>query len=216
MRIALFGAGGTIGQRIAREALDRGHEVTAVVREPDRFQSPDPRLRVTRGDVLDAGSIAAAVRGHDAVISAVGPGHGGSQSPAMLAQAARELLEGVRRAGVHRLLVVGGAGSLETAPGVQLLDSPSFPAAWKPLALAHRDALQVYRSSGATGVDWTYFSPADLIQPGPRTGRYRTGTDQLVVNTAGRSEISAEDFAVAVLDELEHPANLRRRMTVAY
>jgi len=218
MRIALFGASGTIGRRIAAEALQRGHGVTAVVRDPTRFAKPADTLDVVKGDILDPASVAAAVRGQDAVISAVGPAHTGDVRPQMLVDAARSLIAGLQRAGVRRLGVVGGAGSLEVALGVQLVDTPGFPAAWRPVALAHRDALTVYRATPAapTGLDWTYFSPAALIEPWERTGTYRIGTDQLLTDAKGESRISAEDFAVAVLDELERGAHPRQRITVAY
>jgi putative NADH-flavin reductase len=127
---------------------------------------------------------------------------------------AKALIEGLRQSGVRRLVVVGGAGSLEVMPGVQLVDTLDFPAAWKPVALAHRDALAVYRL--AEDLDWTYVSPAALIEPGRRTGLYRTGTDQLLVDDKGVSRISVEDFAAAMLDEIKKPRFLRRRFTVAY
>ena len=126
MRIALFGASGTIGRRIAAEALQRGHGVTAVVRDPTRFAKPADTLDVVKGDILDPASVAAAVRGQDAVISAVGPAHTGDVRPQMLVDAARSLIAGLQRAGVRRLGVVGGAGSLEVALGVQLVDTPGF------------------------------------------------------------------------------------------
>jgi uncharacterized protein len=209
MRVALFGAGGVIGKRITQEALRRGHRVTAVGRDPANLESPSNGLTVLRGDVLEPVGVARAVVGHDAVISAVGPSAGPVD---MLVRAAHSLIEGLTRARVRRLLVVGGAGSLEVAPGIQLVDTPDFPAAWRPVALAHREALAVYRTAD---LDWTYFSPAALIEPGERTGRYRTGRDQLLVNTEGKSRISAEDLAVALVDELEHPRHLRERITVA-
>jgi len=215
MRIALFGAGGMIGRRILEEALRRGHEVTAVVRDPTRFSGAADRVAVVQGDVVDAASVAAAVRGHDAVISAVGPAHTPDARPQMLGDAARALIAGVPRASVRRLLVVGGAGSLEVRPGAQLVDTPEFPAAWRPVALAHRDALAVYRAA-PPGLDWTYFSPAAVIEPGKRTGTYRTGRDQLLTDRLRKSRISAEDFAVALLDELERPAHVCQRITVAY
>lgn len=209
MKIAIFGAGGTIGRRVAREALSREHEATAVARDPARLDLSHERLRSVKGDALDPAGVAAAVSGHDAVISAVGPRGG---APRVVVDAARSLVEGTRRAGVRRLLVVGGAGSLEVAPGRQLVDTPGFPAAWKPVALAHREALGVYRTAD---LDWTYLSPAALIEPGPRTGRYRSGTAQLVVGAKGESRISAEDLAAALLDELERPRFVRKRLTVA-
>ncbi len=210
MKIALFGATGMIGERIAEEALARGHQVTAIVRDPARLKLANDNLRVVGGDVLDADSVAATVVGHDAVISAIGPRAG---DPQMLIQAAHALIAGLGRAGVNRLLVVGGAGSLEVAPGVRLVDTPQFPVDRKPLSLAAGDALDVYRASD---LDWTYFSPAALIQPGERTGHYRTGTDQLLTDAEGNSVISAEDYAVALLAELEQPQFIRRRFTVAY
>ena len=208
MKLALFGASGMIGSRILREAVRRGHAVTAVVREPRRFPAPTGRVIVIKGDVVDPGNVAAAVTGHDAVLSAVGPG------PEVLAAAPRSLIEGLTRAGVKRLVVVGGAGSLEIAPGRQLVDEPDFPGAYKAAALAHRDALNLYRQN--TSLDWTFLCPPAEIEPGERTGHFRTGADQLLVDPAGKSHISAEDYAVAFLDEVEKPAHIRKRFTVAY
>ena len=228
MHIVLFGANGNIGQRIAREALARGHRVTAVVRDPARGApalTPDgaapagaASVAVVPGEVTDPAQGAAAVRGADAVVSAVGNTRApaGPTPVALFAEAARALLAGTRAAGTPRLLVVGGAGSLEVAPGRQVVDTPDFPAAYRGDALGQRDALAVYRSEAARDVDWTYVSPAAVIGPGERTGRYRTGGDQLLVNAEGESRISYEDYAVAVLDELERPQFVRRRMTVAY
>ena len=211
MQIALFGAGGMIGSRIAKEALDRGHSVTAVSRDPAKLTLAHPEFHKARGDVLDPASITAAVLGHDAVISAFGPGQYGDAQDVV--RAARALVAGVKPAGVKRLLVIGGAGGLEVRPGLQLVDTPEFPAAWKPVAIAHRDALAVYRGAD---LDWTYLAPAALIQPGMRTGRYRVAGGQLLTDAEGQSRISAEDFAVAMLDELEHPHHLRARFTAAY
>src|SRR3954471_872939 len=134
MKIALFGATGTIGAGILKEALARGHQVTALVRDPSKLNGTQ-QLTVVQGDVLDAKSVAAAVKGHDAVISAFGPGLSGD--PQMLVHAARALIEGTRNAGVRRLIVVNGAGSLEVAPGVRLVDTPQFPESWRPLGVAH-------------------------------------------------------------------------------
>lgn len=125
------------------------------------------------------------------------------------------LIQAVRASGLPRLISVGGAGSLEVSPGMRLLDTPDFPSAWKPVASAARDALQVYRTE-AGDIDWVNVSPAAFIQPGERTGRYRTGTDQFVVDERGESRISAEDFAVAILDEVEQPKFHRTRFTAAY
>jgi putative NADH-flavin reductase len=212
MRIAIFGATGNIGRRITDEAVRRDHPVTAISRRPVGSHWADGRVSQARADVTDPAAVASAVRGHDAVISSVSPGTG---QPRVLVEAARSLVEGLKRAGVRRLVVVGGAGSLEVTPGLQLVDTPEFPAAWKGVALAHRDALDVFRTAGTGDLDWTYFSPAAVIQPGTRTGRYRTGGDQLLTDSAGNSFITAEDFAVAVLDELERPAHVGQRLTVA-
>lgn len=212
MKIALFGASGTIGQRILREALARGYEVTALVRNPASLKVTDPRLSVREVNVLEPASVTQAVAGHDIVISAVGPAK--NQTEEVVVEAARSLLEGVARAEVPRLLVVGGAGSLEVAPGVRLMDTPDFPAAWKGIAQAHADALAVYQRE--IYLNWTYVSPAAFIEPGQRTGKYRVGTDQLLADAEGKSYISAEDFAVAILDEVEHPRFDRQRFTVAY
>lgn len=212
MKIALFGASGMIGQRITQEALARGHQVTALVRHPEKVTASHPNLTVQAANALDPASIAAAVAGHDVVVSAISPN---GQQPQVLVDSAHSLLEGVERAGVQRLIVVGGAGSLEVAPGLQLVDSPDFNPAWRPGALAHREGLAVYRQS-TSSVNWTYFSPANFIAPGERTGMYRLGTEQLVVNDKGESRISAEDYAVALLDEIETPRFARQRFTAAY
>lgn len=211
MKIALFGANGTIGQRITLEALVRGHEVMAITRHPEHFPIAHPRLKVVQGDILDAGSVAEAVTGSDVVINATGPAHNESVDVhTFYRDSTHAAIEGVKRAGVKRLLVIGGAGSLEVAPGVQLVDTPEFPAAWKGGASALRDALSIYRASD---VNWTFFSPSALIVPGKRTGQYRTGTDQLQVNDQGESYISAEDYAVAFIDEIEKPQFERQRFT---
>ncbi len=210
MKLALFGITGRIGSRIALEALARGHRVTAVVRDPARLPFSHELLTAVTGDVLDPAGIAAAVAGHDAVLSAIGPTV--ESKAEMLVQAAVSLVAGLKRACVRRL-VVGGAGSLEVAPGLQLVDTTDFPKDLLAPALAHRDALDVYRTAD---LDWTFVSPATLIEPGERSGRYRTGTDQLLTDEKGMSRISMEDYAVAFIDEVEQPRFIRRRMTVAY
>ncbi len=212
MKIVLFGASGRLGQRIAQEALNRGHAVTAVVRDPAKLALTHERLMVAQGDVRDAAEVARVAAGHDIVASAVGPT--GDQGPHLLVDAAHALIAGTRRAGVARLIVVGGAGSLEAAPGVDLLDTPDFNPAWRPGAIAHRDALAVYRA--ASDLDWTCVSPAAFIAPGERTGHYRVGGDQVLNDANGESRISMEDFAIAFVDEIEAPQFPRRRFTVAY
>jgi hypothetical protein len=216
MHIVLFGAGGNIAQRIAREALDRKHQVTAVVRNATTFQSYDQRLKVAQGDGTDTTSVAKVVKGADAIVNALSPRPGKDGRPASsLTAAARALIAGAKKAGVKRLVVVGGAGSLEVKPGLQLVDSPEFPGAYKGEALAQRDALAVYRAE-AGDLEWTYISPAGIIMPGARTGKFRVGGDQLLVDAQGKSQITMEDYAVALVDELEQKKRLRRRITVAY
>jgi hypothetical protein len=171
---------------------------------------------VATGDVADAGSVAAAVAGHDAVISAVGGPPPAAGTPPLVVRAADALLAALPRAGVDRLLVVGGAGSLLTPEGVRLIDRPEFPAAWRPAADAQVQALARYRAAADTPVVWSYLSPADVIEPGERTGDYVLGEDHAVLDAAGHGRISAEDYAAALIDELESPAHPRRRFTVGY
>jgi hypothetical protein len=213
MKIALFGVSGNIGRRIAQEALSRGHQVTGITREPAKAQLTHARLRTVTGDVVDAAGVEKLVSGHDVVISAVGPDLSKGVGT-LLTDAARTLLTALNRAGVKRLVVAGGAGSLEAAPGLLVMDSPQFPADWKPLAKSHADALAIYR--GEKKLDWTYLSPAAMIEPGTRTGTYRTGGEKLLSDAAGNSRISMEDFPVALMDEVEKLRHVRRRFTVAY
>lgn len=211
MKITLFGASGMIGQRILAEALRRGHTVTAVVRDPAKVTETNANLRVERGDLTAASTVPSLVAGQDVVVSAFAPPPG--REP-QVSEVARTLVQAVAAADPSpRLISVGGAGGLEAAPGLKVIDTPDFPAEWKTIARAHIDALAVYRNSD---VDWTFFAPAALIQPGERTGRYRTGRDKLVVDAAGNSTISAEDYAVALLDEIENPQFRRSMMTAAY
>ena len=211
MKLALFGIGGMLGSRIAQEALNRGHHITALVRDIHRVSITHEQLTPIPGNVLDPSNVATVVSGHDAALSAIGPAK--DQEPQMLVQVAYSLIEGLKRTGVKRLVVIGGAGSLEVKPGLQLVDTPGFPAAYLPLARAHRDAFNVYRASD---LDWTSISPARDIEPGQRTGKFRIGTDQLLTDEMGESRISAEDYAVAFIDEVEKPRSVRKRMGVTY
>ena len=180
------------------------------------MQSPDPRLTLVKGDGTDPKSVAAVVDGADAVVNAISPRPNTRGLPApSLAANARALIAGLRDAGVKRVLYVGGASSLEVAPGQMLADLPDFPEIYKAEAQQGREALAVWRSE-AEGLDWTYISPAAEFGPGERTGTYRTTDDQLLVDAAGKSFITFEDYAVAVLDELERPQHVARRFGVAY
>jgi uncharacterized protein len=211
--IVLFGSTGMIGQRILAEALSRGHNITAMLRETSRTGEHRPNLSYRTGDIFNPGDIAAAAVDHDVVVSAYGPGTG---DPNLIVKATHSLIEGLTRVEPIRLIAVSGSGSLEVRPGVQLVDTPEFPAAWKPVALAHREAIDVYRKAGFAEFDWTAASPSAVIEPGTRTGHYRTATDQLIVDAQGNSRISAEDFAVAIVDEIENPKFIEKRFTVGY
>ncbi|MEW9551326.1 NAD(P)-dependent oxidoreductase [Nonomuraea sp. NPDC050783] len=201
MKILVFGATGMIGRRVVAELTDRGHEVTGVSR------SGGP----VKGDVRDTATLA---KGHDAVVSAIAPPRDGTEPEGPFMEASRALVEGAREAGVRRLIVVGGAGSLKVAPGVDLVDTPEFPDVYKKEALAGRSVLGFFRQ--VDDLDWTYISPAAEIAPGERTGVYRIGQEDLLADSQGRSFISAEDYAVAVADELERGTHPRTRITVAY
>jgi hypothetical protein len=213
MKLIVFGASGLLGTRLVSEALGRGHEVTAVARDASRVDDRDGRVSTASADATDPAAVAAVAGGHDVAVSAVTQ----HQAPEVLADAARGLLDGLARAGVPRLISVGGAGSLEVGPGQRLVDTPDFHEEWKPEALAAADALEVFRRSDAdTPVEWSFISPGALLAPGERTGRYRLGGDRLLVAADGRSHISMEDFAVAILDEAENPRHPRQRFTAAY
>jgi uncharacterized protein len=196
--------------------LNRGHAVVGVVRNAGSVRSDNERMTIVEGDAIDPTSIANVSTGADVIISALSPRPSPSGRPATsLSRAARALIAGAARAGVPRLIAVGGAGTLEVRPGLRLVDSPGFPEEYKPEALDHADALAAYRSD-AGGLDWTFISPAAQIGPGTRTGSYRSGDDALLVDEKGKSFISFEDYAKAVIDEVEQPTHPRARMTVAY
>lgn len=203
MKIALIGASGNVGTRVAAEASSRGHTVTAISRHPEK-QPALKGVTPVKGDASDAAGLPQLLAGHDAVVS----------STRFAGSDARALIAAVRKSGVKRLLVVGGAGSLEASPGVALIDTPHFPAAYKPEASAGRDFLDVLR--GEKELDWTFFSPAAFFSPGERTGKFRLGGDQLLVGADGQSKLSMEDYAIALVDELETPRHVRRRFSAAY
>jgi putative NADH-flavin reductase len=197
MNIAVFGPTGMIGSEVVAELNTRGHDVTGVSRS-------------TGTDITDPGAVAAAVAGADVVVCAVAA----RGVPYTLADVTKSLIDGVRRAGGPRLVIVGGAGSLEVAPGVRLVDTPEFPEEYKPEANQAAEALTIYR--GVSDLDWTYVSPAAFIHPGERTGHYRLGGDQLLVDEDGKSEISSQDFAIAIADLVEQDGHTRERVSAAW
>ncbi|MCK6421651.1 MAG: NAD(P)-dependent oxidoreductase [Aquabacterium sp.] len=211
MKIALIGASGFIGSAIRQEALARGHQVTALVSNPAKLQRAD-HLEIVATDALDSARLAAQLRGHDIVISAFS-GHAQGDVYGYYLKGIGSIVAAARSAGMARLLVVGGAGSLEIAPGVQLLDTPAFPAQWRATAEGARAALHLLREM--SDLDWTMLSPPPMIHPGSRSGHYRTGTDAVIAGANGPADISVEDYAVAMLDEAETPRHRRQRFTVA-
>ena len=209
MKVAIIGASGFVGSAILNEALNRGHVVTAIVRNPEKISITNPNLKVIKADVTNTEEVTRAVTGNEAVISSYS-----SFDKDTYVTAINAVIDGIRKAGIKRLLAVSGAGSLEVAPGVQMLDTPSFPAEWKGGALATREAFYVIRQQN--DLDWTVFSPAAVIAPGERTGKFRLGKDQLVTDTDGNSKISTADYAIAMIDELEKPQHIKARFTIAY
>ncbi|MBO9662996.1 NAD(P)-dependent oxidoreductase [Dokdonella sp.] len=202
MNIALVGASGNAGSRILKELSDRGHAVTAIARQPEKIAAL-PGVTAKAGDVFDQAGLTALLRGHDVVVSAV---HFVASDPCIL-------IDAVKAAGAKRYLVVGGAGSLEVAPGVPLVTTPEFPEAYKPEALAGGRFLDLLRAEKE--LDWTFLSPSASFEPGRRTGTFRLGGDRLLVGEQG-SRISFEDYAIALVDEIEKPAHHRQRFTVGY
>ena len=210
MKVALYGATGKAGSRILKELLGRGHQVTAVVRDPAKIPQPSPAVVVRRDDLSDPTSIAAAVNGAEAVISAYAPPQ---EDPDALVAVTERQIDALGHGSKARLIVVGGAGGLDVAPGVTLLDSGYLPAAVLPIAKAHHRAFQVLRASA---VDWTYFAPAAYFEPGKRTGKFRLGKDELIADAQQESCISMEDYAIALVDELEVPRHHRQRFSIGY
>ncbi len=217
MNIALIGASGFVGSHLLTEALNRGHKVTAIVRDASKITAKHPNLTIKTGDVRDENTVADLVKGHDAVLSAYNAGWTNPDLYNEFLAGSQAIQNGVRKAGVKRYLVIGGAGSLEVAPGVQLVDTPQFPAEYKAGATSARDYLNILKKEDA--LDWTFFSPAILMHHGikdGRTGKFRIGTDQPVFDAKGESRLSVEDLSVAVIDELEHNKFIRKRFTAAY
>lgn len=203
MKVALIGASGHAGSRILAELANRGHKVTAIARHPEKIPTHDG-LTTVKGDAQATPELVKLLAEHDAVISSI---H-------FLSCDAPTLLKAIREAGVRRYLVVGGAGSLEARPGVRVIDTPEVPAAYRAESSAGVAFLETLRT--VSDLDWTFLSPSAEFVEGVRTSQFRLGEDALLHDSQGRSWISYEDYAVALVDELEQPAHLQRRFTVGY
>ncbi|MEU8260503.1 NAD(P)H-binding protein [Micromonospora sp. NPDC048999] len=210
--IVVFGAGGTAGSRIAAEAVERGHRVTAAVRRPEATSYLPAGVRTVTGDATSARSVRELAEDADVFVVAIG---GGERE--LWRDAARTLVDTLRELpDPPRVIHIGGGATLLTSKGTPYLDEPDFPEEYRDAALGQADALAVYRSS-ADGVTWTYVSPPPLeFHPGERTGHYRTGTDHPVTDAQGRSVLTYEDLAVAIVDEIENPRFDNARFTAAY
>ena len=210
MKVALIGSAGNIGSRILQEALNRGHEVTAIWHTKEPPLDHRPKLTKKKGDVHDPEALAKILEGHDAVIASY------NLSVPKGPEGAREIVEAVKKSGVKRLLWVGGAGTMDAVPGTSVVDMPGFPEEVKPHALPMRDFYnEVLKDE--TPLDWTFFGPAVIIQAGERTGQFRIQAELILQGSdGGPSKISYEDYAVAMVDELEKPSHSRKRFTIAY
>lgn len=213
MKVALLGATGYVGSALLKEALDRGHTVTAVVRHPEKLEKRKG-LIPKAGDVYDTDSLAKLIQGNDALISAFNPGWKNPNLYNDQVRGTASIIAAVKQAGIKRVLWVGGAGGLEVKPGVRVIDSPGMPDWVKPGSLATINALEQLRKEPE--LEWSFLAPSETLKPGERTGKFRRGGDQLLADANGHSEISLQDYAVAMIDELELPAHVRQRFTVGY
>lgn len=212
MNVLLLGASGRIGRRVATELLDRGHAVTGVSRSGTVEGVDDEDFVAVAGDATDPDQVAHLAAGHDAVASVLGPGE--EESPEVLTEMMEAVIEGLHRASVDRLVWTGGAGGLSVGPDTRLVETEAFPDEWEGLALAAIDAYEIL--AAAEDLEWTYLAPAALIEPGERTGEYRTAEGELVADEDGDSYVSMEDFAVALADELEDPQGVHTYLGVGY
>ena len=214
MKIALIGATGFVGSAVLNEALNRGHKVTAIARDTSKIAVKNDNLTVVIADVYDTEALVKVLTGHDAIVNTFNAGWTNPNLYDDFIKGSESIGEAVKLSGVKRLLVVGGAGSLEIAPGVQLVDTPQFPAEWKTGATAARDYLNIIKKEN--DLDWTFLSPAIHLHPGARTGVFRLGTDQPVFDADHKSEITVEDMAVAIINELEQNQFIKKRFTLGY
>ncbi len=203
MKVAHIGATGRVGSKILAELLRRGHSVTAIARNPEKVPA-NPNVTATRGDIAEPDKLALVVKGHEAVIS----------SAPFIPGSSAGLLDAIRKSGVKRYIAVGGAGSLEVSPGKLVKDGANIPPEWLPAINEGTQMLTLLRAEPK--LDWTFFSPAILIGPGERTGKFRLGGDQVVMGADGKSTISFDDYAIALVDELEQSRHVRKRFTIGY
>ena len=214
-RIALIGASGFVGSALLKESLKRGHTVTAIVRNPEKITLKDPNLQIIQGDVLSEQFIPDVIKGVDVVISAYNPGWTNPNISQETTAAYQSIISGVKKAKIPRLLIVGGAGSLYVAPEKRVMDTGVIPESYLPAVESLANVLYDLQKNEKE-LDWTYFSPAGNIEPGERTGKFRLGKDHLIVDKDGKSNISVEDYAVAMLDEVDSPVHHRERFTIGY
>jgi uncharacterized protein len=214
MKILLFGGTGNIGQRILKEALRRGYEVHAVQRNTDTLDIEDPNLTVSKGDLLNEKTLPELLKGVDVVISAISPS--GKGSVQQFKQANENLIHALRDFPKIRAIIVGGAASTEVSPGLKLINSPQMeklPEEWRPAIYAQAEVLEMYKKSR---INWTYFSPANHIEAGQRTGKFRLGTTNMIFGANGESRISYEDYAVALIDEIAKKEHLNQQFSIGY
>ncbi len=209
MKIALIGASGKVGSKILNEALNRGHDVTAVIHTHD-LALDHPKLTKKKGDLLDPDGLSEVLAGHDAVVASNNPGLEKELA------ASKSMLKAVKKSGVKRFILVGGAGTMDATPGTFLIDTPAFPEQFRPYALPMRDLYLILKEE--SGLDWTFLGPAVVfVEDGERTGKYRAQEEVILQGPdGGPSQISYADFAVAMVDELENPKHIRKRFTISY
>lgn len=213
MKVALIGATGFVGSAVLQELLNRGHQVTGMVQHPEKLPKEN-NLIPKKTDVYHEADLAAMLTGQEAVISAFNPGWKNPEIRNLMEKGSSSILKATKKSGVKRLIFVGGAGSLQISPGIDLLDTPDFPAQWREGAEGARQALKLFRQENE--LDWVFVSPAIKLVPGERTGKYKVGKDEPVFNIKKESRISVQDLAVAIVDELEKPKHHRERFTAGY
>lgn len=213
--VVLIGASGFVGTALLGELVARGHKVTAIVRNPEKVTVKGDNVKVVKADATNPDTLAELAKGADAVVSAYNPGWGNPRQYEETLENYPKIVEGAKRAGVERLLIVGGAGTLFVKPGVRLVDTGTLPAEWLP-GVKSLGEFYLNTLSKEVGIDWVFFSPAGSLEPGERTCKFRLGKDDMIVDADGNSRISVEDYAVAMVDELEKPAHHKERFTIGY